>query len=74
MEYSSVVFQEEEKAPTAQRTEVIEFPDNANELHDESYELGEKTVNRGINDTRSQENSKWKDSISLSVDTSELAP
>jgi len=73
VECSSVVFQEEENAHTEERTEVIEFPDNADELHDEIYELNEKTENRGINDSKSQENSKSKDSISLSVVTSELA-
>jgi len=73
VECSSLVFQEEENAHTEERTEVIEFPENADELHDEIYELDEKTENRGINDSKSQENSKSKDSISLSVVTSELA-
>jgi len=73
VECSSVVFQEEENAHTEERTEFIEFPDNADELQDKIYELDEKTENRGINDSPSQENSKSNDSISLSVVTSELA-
>jgi len=68
-----VVFQEEENAHTEERTKVVEFPDYADELHDEIYELDEKTENRGINNSPSHENSKSKDSISLSVVTSELA-
>jgi len=70
---SSVVFQEGANAHTEEQTEVIEFPDNADELHDEIYEMDEKTESRGINDSPSQQNSKSKDSLSLSIVTSESA-
>jgi len=67
-----MVFQEEENVHTEEQNKVIEFPDNADELHDEIYKLDENTENREINDSTSQENSKSKDSISLSVVTSRL--
>jgi hypothetical protein len=41
VECSSVVIQEEENAYTAGQTEPIEFPDNANELHDEIHDTKE---------------------------------
>jgi len=68
-----MVFQEEANTHTEEQTKVIEFPDNTDKLHDEIYEMDEKTESRGINDSPSQQNSKSKDSLSLSVVTSELA-
>jgi len=53
VECSSVVFQEGANAHIEERTEVIEFPDNADELHDEIYEMDEETESRGINDSPS---------------------
>jgi len=68
-----MVFQEGANTHTEEQPKVIEFPENTDELHDEIYEMDEKTESRGINDSPSQQNSKSKDSLSLSVVTSELA-
>ena len=68
-----MVFKEEEKAHTEEPMEAIEFPDNADEFHDEIYEVDEKNQNKEINDSPSQENSKSRDSIPFSVVTSESA-
>ena len=73
VERSSVIFQEGANAHIEEWTKVIEFPDNADELHDEIYEMDKKTESRGINDSLSQQNSKSKDSLSLSVVTSKSA-
>jgi len=60
VECSSVVFQEGVNAHTEEQTELIEFPDNADELHDEIYEMDKKTKSRGINTSPSQQNSNQK--------------
>jgi hypothetical protein len=68
VECSSVVFQEEENAHAEEQTEVIEFPHNANELHDEIQEtIG---INE-IQDSLSQVNSKSRNPFTPSY--SELA-
>jgi transposase InsO family protein len=68
VECSSVVFQEEENAHTEEQMEAIEFPDNANELHDE---IQETSAINDIQDSLSRVNSKSRNPFTLSY--SELA-
>jgi hypothetical protein len=63
-----VVFQEEENAHTEEQMEAIEFPDNANELHDE---IQETIAINDIQDSLSRVNSKSRNPFTLSY--SELA-
>jgi len=63
VECSNVVFDEEENAHTEEQTEAIEFRENADELQDE---IQEANMNE-ISDPTSQENSKSRNLVSLSV-------
>ena len=63
MECSNVLFDEEENAHTEEQMEAIEFRENADELQDE---IQEANMNE-ISDLTSQENSKSRNLVSLSV-------
>jgi hypothetical protein len=55
IECSSVVFQEEENAHTdEQKMETIEFPDDADELHDEIHEMDETEEDPSRQDSKSK--------------------
>jgi len=64
VECSSVVFQEEENAHTEEQTEAIEFPDNADGLHDEIQEVDDMNE---VNDSLGQDNSKSRYPISFVI-------
>jgi hypothetical protein len=57
VECSSVVFEEEENAHTEEQTEVVEFPENADELHEEMHESQEKRLSRQEKSPSGQEKS-----------------